>query len=195
MVAVGLLLLMVPAAVLAHAELETSTPAADSMVDGPFTDPIVMTFSEALVGDSGARLQGDAGDVPATFVIDGDTMTLTPDSPLLEGDYQVQWTSVAADGDIERGNILFTVVAAATPEPTASPTPTPVATTSAPPSTAPSTAPTPAPTVTAAPSGPDEAATGGGSGDVLLPIIVGALLVLGLAVLLFRRRDTPPTTP
>lgn len=201
-IATGLLLiLLLPTAVLAHAELETSTPAADSMVDGPFADPIVMTFSEGVVGASGAKLRDSASgdEIAATSEIDGDTMTLTPDEPLAEGEYEVEWTAIADDGHIERGTILFTVVAAATPEPTASPTPTPVAsaTPAASASATPSPAPTlsPAPTAAASPSGPDDSGATGGSSDVLLPIVLGALLVGGLAVLLFRRRDSSSTTP
>ena len=200
-IAAGLLLiLLLPTTVLAHAELETSTPAAESMVDAPFTDPIVMTFSESVVGDSGARLRDSAsGDVvAATSEVDGDTITLTPDEPLAEGEYEVEWTAIADDGHIERGTIRFTVVTAATPEPTASPTPTPVASAtpaaSASATPPPSPTPSPAPTLAASPSGGDPGATGG-SNDVLLPIVLGALLVGGLAVLLFRRRDSSSTTP
>jgi hypothetical protein len=202
-IAAGLLLiLLLPMAVLAHAELESSTPAADSMVDAPFADPIVMTFSEGVVGDSEARLRDSASgdEVAATTAIDGETMTLTPDGPLAEGEYVVEWTAIADDGHIERGTIRFTVVAAATPEPTASPTPTPTPVASATPaasaSASPSAAATPSPAATPAPSpSAGDPGAASGSNDVLLPIVVGALLVGGLAVLLFRRRDSSSTTP
>lgn len=198
-----LLILLLPMAVLAHAELVGSTPAADSTVDGPFADPIVMTFSEGVVGESGAKLRdsASAGAIDATSAIDGDTMTLTPDAPLVDGEYEVEWTAIADDGHIERGTIRFTVVTPATPEPTASPTPTPTPVASAAPTATASATPSPAPTASPAPTpvasagGPDGSDTSGGSGDVLLPIVLGALLVGGLAVLLFRRRDSSSTTP
>ncbi len=189
-----------PMTVLGHAELETSTPAADSTVDGPYADPIVITFTEGPVGDSGARLRDSASgdEIEATATIDGDTMTLTPAAPLVDGEYAVAWTAIADDGHVERGTILFTVVTPAIPEPTASPTPTvtPTASTSASatpsasPDATPSAAPTPA--ASSSPSDPDSTS---GAGDVLLPILLVALLIGGLALLLYRRRDSSSTTP
>ena len=201
--AVLLLMVSFPMTVLGHAELETSTPAADSTVDGPYADPIVMTFTEGPVGESGARLRDSAsGDViEATTTIDGDTMTLTPASPLVDGEYEVQWTAVADDGHVERGAIRFTVVTPATPEPTASPSPTATATptasalASATPSASAGATPSAVATPAASASGPDDADSTGGSGDVLLPILLVALLIGGLALLLFRRRDSSSTIP
>lgn len=194
-----LLVLLLPATAYGHAELDTSTPAEGTTVDGPFAEPIVLTFTETLVGESGAELRDGAGLVAATATLDGDTITITPDAPLGDGDYAVEWTAIADDGHIERGTVRFTVAVPATPEPTPTPTPTPsvspavsapATTTSAP---SPSATPTPATTPAASPAGPDDPDTTGGAGDVLLPIVLGALLVGGLAVLLLRRRDT--TTP
>lgn len=193
------LVLLLPVTVFGHAELDTSTPADGAIVDGPFAGTIFMTFTEGLAGESSAKLRDSAGLVPAADDVHFDTITLMPDAPLAAGDYEVEWTAVAEDGHIERGTVRFTVVLSATPEPTPSPTPAPSATptTSAP--TTPTPAPSPSATLTpvatpaASPAGPDDPDTTGGAGDVLLPIVLGALLVGGLAFVLLRRRDS--TTP
>jgi methionine-rich copper-binding protein CopC len=188
--AVVLLVLAAPMVVFGHAELDTSDPAEGAVVEAPFAGPIVMTFTEDLVSGSTAKLVDGAGDVSSTIKITGATLTLTPGAALPEGSYQVRWTSVADDGDVERGTIGFTVVAAATPGPTATPaptasaSPTPIAT---PPASAPaSSSPSPA-------AGSDASGTSGSGGDVILPIIVGALLVGTLAAFLLRRRDSTST--
>jgi hypothetical protein len=162
-----------------------------------------MTFTEAVVGESHADLRDGGGAVPATSVLDGDTMTLTPESALTDGDYEVQWTSIAADGDILRGTFLFTVATPASPEPTAtaasssSPTPGPTSSSSPSPSAvaSPSLAPSPAATPLPSPSGTGDAGDAGSSSDVILPIVLVALLIGGLALLLLRRRDSSSTIP
>ena len=199
-VALLLVLAMIaPAVVLGHAELETSDPADGASVEGPFAGPIVITFSEDLEAESSADLRDGAGRVAATAGIDGATISLTPDAPLAEGEYEVRWTAAAGDGHIERGSFRFTVLAAATPEPTASPTPTPEATAS----------PTAEATATATPDGtpsaipassdgpvpsaaPDGSATSSGT-DVLLPIVAAVVIVGALAAFLLRRRDSTST--
>ncbi len=119
------LAMIAPAVVLGHAELETSDPADGASVEGPFAGPIVITFSEDLEAESSAELRDGAGRVASTAAIDGATISLTPDAALADGEYEVRWTAAADDGHIERGSFRFTVLPAATPEPTASPTPTP----------------------------------------------------------------------
>lgn len=193
------LAMIAPAVVLGHAELETSDPADGASVEGPFAGPIVITFSEDLEAESSADLRDGAGRVAATAGIDGATISLTPDAPLAEGEYEVRWTAAADDGHIERGSFRFTVLAAATPEPTASPTPTPEATAS----------PTAEATATATPDGtpsaipassdgpvpsaaPDGSATSSGT-DVLLPIVAAVVIVGALAAFLLRRRDSTST--
>lgn len=185
-----LLVLAAPMVIFGHAELDTSDPAEGAAVEAPFAGPIVMTFTEDLGSESTAKLVDGAGDVSSTTKIAGATLTLTPGAALPEGSYQVRWTSAADDGHVERGTIRFTIVAAATPEPTATPappasaSPTPIATPSA--SAQPSSAASPA-------AGSDASGTSGSGGDVILPIIVGALLVGALAAFLLRRRDSTST--
>lgn len=191
--------LVAPAIVLGHAELETSDPADGASVEGPFAGPIVMTFSEGLEAESTAELRDGAGRVASSVDVDGETMTLTPDAALAEGEYEVRWTSAADDGHIERGSFRFTVLPVATPQPTASPTPTPAATASptagatatATPEATPSAVPaaSDAPVPSAAPDG--NASSSGG--DVLLPIVAAVVIVGALGVFLLRRRDSTST--
>jgi methionine-rich copper-binding protein CopC len=195
------LAMIAPAVVLGHAELETSDPADGASVEGPFAGPIVITFSEDLEAESSAELRDGAGRVASTAAIDGATISLTPDAALADGEYEVRWTAAADDGHIERGSFRFTVLPAATPEPTASPTPTPeetasptteatataTATPEGSPSAIPATSDGPVPT-----TAPDGSATSSGS-DVLLPIVAAVVIVGALAVFLLRRRDSTST--
>ena len=194
-VAFGILLVLALTGVaLAHAELETSTPADGATVPSPFDGPIVMTFSAALADGSKADLHGPDGAVIASATIDGPgaTMTITFDAPLAVGDYQIKWVSVADDTDLERGTIAFTV-APAPPSPSPTPTPAPSPTPSASESAA---ASTPPPTIAAAspsasPSPTD--ATASSTGDVVLPVIVALILAgAGAAYLLTRRNGPSP---
>ena len=141
----------------------------------------------------------------ATSAFDGDTMTLTPESALADGEYEVQWTSIAADGDILRGTFLFTVATPASPEPTSRPLrPRRVraqarASSSSPsPSAVPSPSLAPSPAIDGRPI-PErdrrlrrcrlESATSSS------PSCSARLLIAGLAVLLLRRRDSSSTIP
>ncbi len=194
-----LLTLALPVVVLGHAELDASDPAEGSTVGAPFIGPVVMTFTEDLGSASKAELIDGAGKVASTTDVDGRTMSLTPDTALEEGDYEVRWLAAADDGHIERGTVQFTVVAAATAVPTATPTATPTprpevsATPSASASASPAIQPSAAPaSPTPQPSGSADAGNTSSGGDVLLPIIVGALLVGALAFILLRRRDSAP---
>ena len=185
----GLLLALVVAApAAAHADLVTSSPEDGAVLATPPTT-ITLTFSEPLdAGRSSFKLLA----VGTGNVAEGgaDVMTLGPllldGRPLGPGVYQVQWTSVAGDGDVLRGTLTFTVS-----EPTPAPaTPTPAATSSSTePSTAapgaaampvPSTVPPPTP-----PGVPDPASVG--AGDVLLPIVATLALVAVIGVLALRR--------
>jgi copper resistance protein C len=175
-----------PLAVQAHAELTASDPKAGSTVTGS-PEAITLDFSDTLKSNShfevtdasGAQVLKGGPD-PAK----GDRMSVAVATPLAAGAYQVQWTSVASDGDVERGKFSFTV-AQATPAPA---TPTASAATSA--STSPSTTPTASPSATAAPSPSSDGSQTGGSGgsDVVLPILVALILVGGVGIWLARRQ-------
>lgn len=177
-----------PLPVLAHAELTTSDPKAGSTVTGS-PETITLDFSDTLKSNS----HFEVTDASGTQVLKGgpdpdkdDRMSVAVSTPLAAGAYQVQWTSVASDGDVERGKFSFTVAAATAPPPTASPSPT--AATSA--SASPSPTPTASASATPAPSPSSSGSQTGGSGgsDVVLPILVALILVGGLGIWLARRQ-------
>ena len=183
--------LLVPGLVLAHAELDTPTPADKSTVTTPVTE-VSGTFIQRMKVDGSTlvvKLVGGGtvaeGGVDPT---DDKRMVATPTSPLGSGSYQVEWTTNSAeDNEVARGTWTFTVaVAAPSPSPavTAAASAVPTAAVSTPPSAIASLPPTPAPSA-------DGSSTGSGS-DVLLPIII-ALIVLGAgAAYLLSRRNRPP---
>jgi hypothetical protein len=180
-----LLIVATPATALGHAELETSSPAAGDVVDSPFEGPIVLNFTEALADGSEADLLGPDGSTIGAAIVDGPEaqMTIELDGPLDPGEYEIQWTGIAADGHVERGTFTFSVAPpAATPTPTPEATPTPEPSASATPTPAsPSPQPTPSPSPT-----PDSATAG--TADVLIPIIVALVLVVGGGAYLLTRR-------
>lgn len=194
----ALLLLALPTAAAAHAELERSMPADGAMVPSPFGGPIVLEFSAPLALGSKADLIGPGGGTVATAAVDGPgaTMTFTLGGTLDAGPYEVKWTSVAADTDVARGTVGFTVspaVASSTPAPTAEPTAAPSASATAPETTAPEAtalaSSEPPASAGASPAGSSDAS--GGGADVVLPIIVALLVVGAGAVYLVTRRNRP----
>ena len=182
---------LVPGLVLAHAELDTPTPADKSTVTSPVTE-VSGTFVQRMKVDGSTlvvKLVGGGtvaeGGVDPT---DDKRMVATPTSPLGSGSYQVEWTTNSAeDNEVARGTWTFTVaVAAASPTTavTAAASAVPTASVSVPPSAIASSPPTPAPSA-------NGSSTGSGS-DVILPIII-ALIVLGAgAAYLLSRRNRPP---
>jgi copper resistance protein C len=190
-----LALFVLPGIALAHAELEKSSPKDGATVEGTPAE-IAGTYSEAMDPDGSSLRLLDASEAEiAKGGVDPDDaqrMSIRNLPDLAPGVYTVKSTTKSAeDGDIDRKEWSFTVVAAPTPSPTPPPTPTP------PPSAtpAPSPTPSPSPTATAAPTpapSADGSGTSGGS-DVLLPIIAAVIIVAVIAGYLFQRRDRPPT--
>ncbi|MFL5674320.1 MAG: copper resistance protein CopC [Chloroflexota bacterium] len=179
-------LLLVPGLVLAHAELETPTPADKSTVTEPVAE-VSALYSEAMKPEESTLVVKDpTGTEVAKGSIDpanDKRMVATPTVPLASGKYRVEWTSVSAeDGDVARGIWTFTVAVTATPA--ASVAASAAASATALPATAVATV-----VPSATPAGDGTAA--GSSGDVVLPIIV-ALIVLGAgAAYLLSRRNRP----
>jgi methionine-rich copper-binding protein CopC len=189
-IAASLAAFLVPGLVAAHSELVTAEPAQGAVVPSPFTGPIVLTFSEHLAVGSKADLVGPSGSKIAAAKVDATakTMTFTLTAPLDPGAYQVQWVSIADDGDLLRQPVVTFTVAVA-PTPSAPPSVTP----SAAPSTAvPASVPPSAPAASAGPTPvPSGSGTAGGSGDVVLPIIVALIVLGGGAFYLLSRRNRP----
>ncbi|HEV8490199.1 MAG TPA: copper resistance protein CopC [Candidatus Limnocylindrales bacterium] len=176
----GLVVLAVVASpVAAHAELVSSDPADKSEVEAPFDGPIVLTFDEPLAPGSKADLKDGTGATIASATVDGDELVFALDDPLGTGQYTIQWTSVGADRDVERGTITFSVVPPP-PTPTPAPTATPGPTATAIPT------PSPAPTRSPTPSGNGTVA--GGPADVLFPLLGVVIAVVALGALLLRNR-------
>jgi methionine-rich copper-binding protein CopC len=173
--------LALPLSASAHSELVSSSPAdGDAVTASP--SEIVLTFSAALDPKKSSIVLKDAsGSKLATTGVDpakNTVMRMTPPA-LAPGEYEIDWTSVATDGDLLRGKVTFTVL-----QPAATPSPAP--TESAVPSTVahptPTSLPSPAPSAAPAP------ASASGT-DVILPVIVAIVLIAALGALLLRRRN------
>ena len=169
-----------PLAASAHAEFVSSIPADKSTVSGTPAE-IVLTFSDHLdpkkssiiLLDSSSSQVAKAGVDPA----DDKVMRMTPPT-LQPGAYEIDWTSVALDGDLLRGKVAFTVTA---PTPTDAPTTTPSAAAS-PTSTA-SAVPTPSPAPSVAPT-----PTSSSGADAIVPVLVAIVLIAVLGAWLLRGR-------
>lgn len=185
-----------PASALAHADLTSSDPANGASVTGPLTGPLIMQFSEALRPGSRAELLNAGGTRVAEAGVDAANaarMAFTLASPLPSGKYTIQWTSVAADKDVHRGQVTFTVV-----DPTPAPgTPTPAPTATAAPTAAPSAAPTATagPSILSSPSAAPVASPSPATGDrapasatdAIIPVIAALALVAFVGFTLLRR--------
>lgn len=172
----GLLLLVPPAA--AHDQLVAADPAPDAVLTQA---PSVLTleFSAALLDLSATvEVTGPAGPVATEPPVVADrTVTTTLVGALPDGAYAVAWRVVSSDGHPVEGAYSFTVDAPEpSPSPSATPTPAP-------------TGPADTPAVTPSPSAPPttDADDGDGSpaasGAATGAVVVGALVVAGLAAL------------
>jgi len=186
----AVVLLLAPGAVLAHAELDTATPADKATVPPP--TEVVMTFTENLDPTKSSIKLADAGGqivAEGSSVDSGNTKTMrliVPD--LAAGAYTVRWISASAeDGDLDHGTTSFTVTA-----PSAAPSVAPSAGASAAPSTAPSASPTAAPSVAPSPSAPP-AAPASSTSDAIIPIVVVLIVLAGLGLWLLRGRGRGST--
>jgi copper resistance protein C len=190
--------LALPGSVLAHAELQRAIPADGETVTDPVT-VVTGSYSQDLAANSKLLVKDASGATVATGSVDPGNvrrMIARPASPLGNGAYEVQSTSVSADdGDIERVQWTFTVALAASASPTevASPSaePTPICTdlcsgqpSGGEPSNASPASASPAPSPSPAPG--DSASD---SSNVLLPIIAAlAIVAIGAGYLLNRNR-------
>ena len=181
---------VLPAAALAHAEFERSSPEDGEVVEGS-PNVIRAFFTEALGDGSEMALVDENGATVAEGGIDpADPSRMRIDPPDLgPGDYEVQWKAFADDGHLETGTFAFTVSAVITPPP-ASLEPTP----SSPFTPEPSATVEPAPTDPATPS-PTEGVPSdqAASDDAIIPI-VAVIVLIGLlgGYLLLRRRPARP---
>jgi len=184
-------MLALPAAVTAHAELVTATPAAGSTVTEPVSE-VSATYSEDLTEDSRLGVLDQDGIRIAVGFVDPANkrrMVATLDQAYVAGTFTVRSTAIAEDGHVERTQWTFTIAVPATPSPT------PAGQSSAPaPSATPTAGPTATPTASAAPSASPAPGSNTGSGtDVILPIIAAlAIITIGAGLLLSRGRRAGP---
>lgn len=182
-------MILLPVVVLAHAELDTISPADKSsgpppqQILGTFVENVVPSKSSYTVVDASGKVVASGGQVdPAN------TKRMTLALPVLApGAYTIRWTTLSADdNEIARGTTTFTVVAAspspsATPVPSASVAASASSSRSAPPSVAPSPSPS------------------GGTGtptnttDALIPIVAVLVILALLALWLLRSRGRRAT--
>lgn len=182
---------LAPSVVLAHAELVTSDPADKAELATPPT-VVTLTFSEDLdPSKSLFKLLGPDGSTIGSGSVTGARVMTLGDLSLAPGSYLIEWTSASAqDGDIARGKLSFTVLAAASSAaPSAAPSTSASPGASASPSAAPSAAPaTPTPQATPAPVASADTQPAASSGtDVLLPIVAGLIVVAGVGFFVLRR--------
>ncbi len=201
--ALGLVLaIAVPA--LAHADLASSDPADKAVLATPPT-VVTLKFTEGLdQGKSSFKLNGPDGAVgTGKPTKDGGKIMKLDGLVIGPGKYAISWTAASTDGHLVRGKLSFTVSEPTPPPATASPAPTetPSASTAAPSAAVPSAVATRAPAAaeptSAAPSAPiasadpastvDPAASSGSGSDVLVPIALGLVLLVGLGAFLMRR--------
>lgn len=184
-------LLLAPPAVLAHAELVTSEPAAGSTVDVA-PDAIVLTFNGPIVADrSSFVVEGPGGEVGRGGVDPDAPDTMVLAAPRLQpGTYQVRWTAVADDGhnEIRRDTFVFSIAEPTLPPATPTPAASPSATASpAPAASSPASSSTVAPLSSPTASSAGPAGAGGTGTDALLPIIVALAVLAGIGAWLVRR--------
>ena len=186
-IALSLVALALPTAVLAHAMLESAAPAVGSTVEIP--PPVVSaTFDDDLVASkSSIEVIGpDGATIAKGGVLTDDPKTLSVDVPLLAAaTYDVRWAAASEDGHLERGRYQFAVAAVASPGPS-----TTAGSSAATSAGAASPSSAYAPPGTAQPSAsPGPGDTSGGSesvGQILVIAVVG--LGLGLGVGWWRSR-------
>jgi len=176
-----LAMLALPATVVAHAELESTTPTADSTVDGPVT-VVSATFDDELVAGKSSIVVLDAsGASVATGGPDpGDAKTLAVTVlGLAAGAYEVRWAAATNDGHLERGRFDFTVAEPPSPAPTSAPTASAEPAVSATPA-APSASV--APSAGLAPSPAPDGSSGGSEslGQIAIIAVVGVAIGLGI---------------
>lgn len=111
MTAIAVALVIAPRIALAHAVLVSSTPAAESSVQGPDV-PISIKYNSRVDGTRSTILIVAPDGQSKTLEIEKqsapDVLT-THASQLTPGKYAIHWQVLAVDGHITRGQIAFEV--------------------------------------------------------------------------------------
>ena len=109
MIAIAVVLVLVPRAALAHARLVQSSPAINSTMQGPDV-AVAMKFSSRVDGPRSTILlsTADGQSLPVTIEHQSSPDSLTAHlTHLKPGKYAIQWTVLAIDGHVTRGEIPF----------------------------------------------------------------------------------------
>jgi methionine-rich copper-binding protein CopC len=180
--------LAAPISVLAHAVIETATPADGAVLETPPTE-IVITYTEELdASRSSLTLHDSSGAQIASGGVDpANDLVMRIDPPELEpGTYEIRSAARSAHDDhLERNELTFTI-SEPTPAPTATPTATPTVAPSA------SLAATASPSVAPSPS-PSANGTPASATDVIVPIVAAIVVLAALGGwLLSRSRGRGP---
>jgi hypothetical protein len=104
-------LLLMPRLALAHAHLESSTPAANATVPAGNV-AIELRFNSRVDGQRstlGIEVAGGSGQANLVPEAQRSANTLNAHANLRPGKYVIQWQALAPDGHITRGEIPFTV--------------------------------------------------------------------------------------
>lgn len=185
---------LTPLAVLGHAHLEESDPAAGETISTPYT--LTASFSAEFDAERSFIRVMDAGGalVAEGAVSDDDATVMVVELPALEpGTYEVRWQTVTPeDNGVERDTFTFTVAAAATPSPTVAATATPSATAAPSATTVPSAsvAPTSSPPASPTPVATAEPIDGSPSGtgtDLMLALLLAAVVIGAVLLFIFAR--------
>jgi methionine-rich copper-binding protein CopC len=104
--------LLAASSVLAHAHLQSQTPAADSTVSAPAE--LSMVFSEGVEADfSKVTITKDGTEILVKSLVtqgsDKKTLIVTPAAPLTAGAYKVEWHVVSVDTHKSEGAYGFKV--------------------------------------------------------------------------------------
>ena len=104
---------LAPAATaLAHAQVVSSSPAANAAIAAP--NQVSVTFNEKLVpafSKLDIKMAGMNMKVPlkTSLSADGKTLTGTPQGAFTKGNYVINWTAASADGHKTSGSIAFKI--------------------------------------------------------------------------------------
>lgn len=154
--------LAAPSPAAAHTDLESSEPAADSSVDTPVSEIVVTFTEAVTPTETGFEVFSPQEELlaPVAETDDDITYTLPLDPPLAGGPVGVRYEVVSADGHVVDGAFAFTVTAPVPTVPPTTPVATPVTTPATSPATtaaAVATTVPPAP-ATVPPTDPDDGA-------------------------------------
>lgn len=111
-------LLLSPGNVVAHTKIESSNPENGATVTDELTE-ITLTFGTKIEQGSRFELKGEDGVAInlQEISVEENTLLGTLAEPLENGQYQVNWNIIGADGHIMDGEIAFTVAREVTEEP------------------------------------------------------------------------------